>query len=122
MQTYHSMMESCLEFGILITGQAIVFLHVNWDDPQTLYYHISEPALDVAKAPERDAAFFSAPLQERRIRVFKTLSKWGTPSRLVSSEHRNAASSTKPHQNGSGKRHIAPGGGPAIPILLTEIS
>ncbi|KAG6117339.1 hypothetical protein E4U13_001197 [Claviceps humidiphila] len=59
-QTYHNMMESCLKFGILTTGQAIVFLHVNWDDPQTLYYHISEPALDVAKVPERDAAFFSA--------------------------------------------------------------
>ncbi|KAG6285091.1 hypothetical protein E4U09_007477 [Claviceps aff. purpurea] len=109
-QTYHNMMESCLEFGILTTGQAIVFLHVNWDDPQTLYYHIAEPALDVAKAPKRDAAFLSTvgqyvaftsmaltksrkPLQERRIRVFKTLSKWGMPSRLLSSEHRNAASS-----------------------------
>ncbi|CCE29192.1 uncharacterized protein CPUR_02884 [Claviceps purpurea 20.1] len=59
-QTYHNMMESCLEFGILTTGQAIVFLHVNWDDPQTLYYYIAEPALDVAKGPERDAAFLSA--------------------------------------------------------------
>ncbi|KAG6241891.1 hypothetical protein E4U24_005881 [Claviceps purpurea] len=109
-QTYHNMMESCLEFGVLTTGQVIIFLHVNWDDPQTLYYHIAEPALDVAKAPKRDAAFLSAvgqyvaftsmaltksrkPLQERRIRVFKTLSKWGMPSRVVSSEHRNAASS-----------------------------
>ncbi|KAG6113013.1 hypothetical protein E4U13_004039 [Claviceps humidiphila] len=36
-ETYHNMMENCLEFGILTTGQAIVFLHVNWDDPQTLY-------------------------------------------------------------------------------------
>ncbi|KAG6127490.1 hypothetical protein E4U12_005843 [Claviceps purpurea] len=124
-QTYHNMMESCLEFGILTTGQAIVFLHVNWDDPQTLYYHLAEPSLDVAKAPERDAAFFSAvgqyvaftimaltkhrkPLQERRIRVFKTLSKWGMPRKLVSSEHRNAALTIKPHQNGSGKQHIAP--------------
>ncbi|KAG6194995.1 hypothetical protein E4U10_002364 [Claviceps purpurea] len=125
-QTYHNMMESCLEFGILTTGQAIVFLHVNWDDPQTLYYHIAEPALDVAKAPERDAAFLSAvgqyvaftsmaltksrkPLQERRIRVFKTLSKWGMPSRVVSSEHRNAASSAtaKSLQNGGENRDNA---------------
>ncbi|KAG6107205.1 hypothetical protein E4U13_007065 [Claviceps humidiphila] len=115
-QTYHNMMESCLEFGILTTGQAIVFLHVNWDDPRTLYYHIAEPALDVAKAPKRDAAFLSAvgqyvaftsmalkksrkPLQERRIRVFKTLSKWGMSSRLLSSEHRNVASSAKPLQD-----------------------
>ncbi|KAG6139348.1 hypothetical protein E4U12_007452 [Claviceps purpurea] len=125
-QTYHNMMESCLEFGILTTGQAIVFLHVNWDDPQTLYYHIAEPALDVAKAPKRDAAFLSAvgqyvaftsmaltksrkPLQERRIRVFKTLSKWGMPSRVVSSEHRNAASSAtaKSLQNGGENRDNA---------------
>ncbi|KAG6126223.1 hypothetical protein E4U38_007071 [Claviceps purpurea] len=126
-QTYHNMMESCLEFGILTTGQAIVFLHVNWDDPQTLYYHIAEPALDVAKAPERDAAFLSAvgqyvaftimtltksrkpkPLQERRIQVFKTLSTWGMPSRLVSSEHRNAASSPKIVHNGNGKQQSSP--------------
>ncbi|KAG6105423.1 hypothetical protein E4U13_007881 [Claviceps humidiphila] len=123
-QTYHNMMESCLEFGILTTGQAIVFLHVNWDDPRTLYYHIAEPALDVANAPKRDAAFLSAvgqyvaftsmaltksrrPLQERRMRVFKTLSKWGMPSRLVSSEHRNAVSSPKTVQNGNGKQHSA---------------
>ncbi|CCE29189.1 uncharacterized protein CPUR_02881 [Claviceps purpurea 20.1] len=125
-QTYHNMMESCLEFGILTTGQAIVFLHVNWDDPQTLYYHIAEPALDVAKAPKRDAAFLSAvgqyvaftimaltksrkPLQERRIRVFKTLSKWGMPSRLLSSEPRNAASSAtaKSLQNGGENRDNA---------------
>ncbi|KAG6047038.1 hypothetical protein E4U17_007665 [Claviceps sp. LM77 group G4] len=108
-QIYHNMMESCLELGILTTGQAIVFLHVNWDDPQTLYYHIAEPALDVSKAPERDAAFLSAvgqlvaftimaltkcrlPLQEQRMRVLRTLSKWGMPPGLPSHEHDNAFS------------------------------
>ncbi|CCE29183.1 uncharacterized protein CPUR_02875 [Claviceps purpurea 20.1] len=123
-QIYHNMMESCLEFGILTTGQAIVFLHVNWDDPQTLHYHIAEPALDVARASEGDAAFFSAvgqymaftimalkkcrnPLQERRIRVFTTLSKWGMPSRLLSSEYDDAASRTKTVQNGNGEQHSA---------------
>ncbi|KAG6256215.1 hypothetical protein E4U49_006959 [Claviceps purpurea] len=107
-QIYHNMMESCLEFGILTTGQAIVFVHVNWDDPQTLFYHIAEPAIDVAQAPEKGAAFFSAvgqfmaftimaltkrskPLQERRMRVFRTLSKWGMPSGLPSHEHDNAS-------------------------------
>ncbi|KAG6176881.1 hypothetical protein E4U27_004739 [Claviceps purpurea] len=123
-QIYHNMMESCLEFGILTTGQAIVFLYVNWDDPQTLHYHIAEPALDVARASEGDAAFFSAvgqyvaftimaltkcrkPLQERRIRVFKTLSKWGMPSKLLSSEYDDAASRTKTVQNGNGEQHSA---------------
>ncbi|KAG6089777.1 hypothetical protein E4U31_008032 [Claviceps sp. LM219 group G6] len=124
-EIYHNMMESCLEFGILTTGQAIVFVHVNWDDPQTLHYHIAEPALDVARASEGDAAFFSAvgqymaftimaltkrrkPLQERRMRVFKTLSKWGMPSRLLSAEYGNAASSTKTVHNDNGKQHSAP--------------
>ncbi|KAG6089219.1 hypothetical protein E4U31_008211, partial [Claviceps sp. LM219 group G6] len=137
-QTYRNMMESCLEFGILTTGQANVFLHVNWDDPQTLYYHIAEPALDVAQAPEGDAAFLSAigqyvaftimaltnrrkPLQERRMEVFKTLSKSGKPSRLPVAEHVNAESrnsgprkgecdtqSTKTHQNGGRDQDSAP--------------
>ncbi|KAG6105421.1 hypothetical protein E4U13_007879 [Claviceps humidiphila] len=48
------------------------------------------------------------PLQERRIRVFRTLSKLGVPSRLVSSEHRNAVSSPKTVHNGKGKQHSAP--------------
>ncbi|KAG6113019.1 hypothetical protein E4U13_004045 [Claviceps humidiphila] len=137
-QTYRNMMESCLEFGILTTGQANVFLHVNWDDPQTLYYHIAEPALDVAQVPEGDAAFLSAvgqyvaftimaltkrrkPLQERRMEVFKTLSKSGKPSRLPVAEHVNAdlrnsgprkgecdTQSTKTHQNGGRDQDSAP--------------
>ncbi|KAG6235976.1 hypothetical protein E4U24_007989 [Claviceps purpurea] len=137
-KTYRNMMESCLEFGILTTGQANVFLHVNWDDPQTLYYHIAEPALDIAQAPEGDGAFFSAvgqyvaftimaltkyrkPLQERRMEVFKTLSKWGKPSKLSFAEHVNAelrssgprkgdcdARSTKTHPTGGMDEDSAP--------------
>ncbi|KAG6043022.1 hypothetical protein E4U17_001139 [Claviceps sp. LM77 group G4] len=129
-QTYRNMMESCLEYGILTTGQANVFLYVNWDDPQTLYYHIAEPALDIAQATEGDAAFLSAvgqyvaftimaltkrrkPLQERRMEVFKTLTEWTNPPRLPSAEHVNAelrssgpqkveygTQSIKTHQNG----------------------
>ncbi|KAG5914086.1 hypothetical protein E4U61_006133 [Claviceps capensis] len=138
-QIYHNMMESCLEFGILTTGQAIAFLHVNWDDSQTLHYHIAEPAVDVARASEGDAAFFSAvgqymaftimaltkyrkPLQERRIRVFKTLSKWGMPSTLLSSAYDDAASRTKTVQNGNGNQHSAPDQPYPWAILLTEVS
>ncbi|KAG6106728.1 hypothetical protein E4U13_007319 [Claviceps humidiphila] len=114
-QTYHNMMENSLEFGILTTGQAIVFLHVNWDDPQTLYYHIAEPALDVSRAPWGDAAFFSAvgqyvaftimalnkyrkPLQQQRARVLKTLSKWGIPPTLSALEDGNAAPDSSGHR------------------------
>ncbi|KAK8038584.1 hypothetical protein PG993_006995 [Apiospora rasikravindrae] len=42
-QTYHYMMESGLEYGQLSTGETIVFLKVDWAEPQTLYYHLAEP-------------------------------------------------------------------------------
>ncbi|KAG6128394.1 hypothetical protein E4U38_005712 [Claviceps purpurea] len=98
---YNHLLESGSEFGILITGQAMVFLQVKLDDPGTLYYHISEPCRDVAEACEEDAAFLSAvgqcvaftmmalqtrklktrqPLQEIRLQMHKTLPKWGQPS------------------------------------------
>ncbi|KAG6134353.1 hypothetical protein E4U12_002229 [Claviceps purpurea] len=98
---YNHLLESGSEFGIFITGQAMVFLQVKLDDPGTLYYHISEPCHDIAEACEEDAAFLSAigqcvaftmmalqtrklktrqPLQEIRLQMHKTLPKWGQPS------------------------------------------
>ncbi|EXL89865.1 hypothetical protein NOF04DRAFT_10379 [Fusarium oxysporum II5] len=49
--TYHYMIESVLEYGLLITGEAIVFLNVNWNDPETLYYHLAEPGPEVTAHP-----------------------------------------------------------------------
>ncbi|KAM3547180.1 hypothetical protein MY1884_009682, partial [Beauveria asiatica] len=46
-QTYHYMIESGLEYSLLTTGEAIVFLKVDWTDPGTLYYHLAEPAHEV---------------------------------------------------------------------------
>ncbi|KAK7959744.1 uncharacterized protein PG986_004598 [Apiospora aurea] len=42
-QTYQYIMESGLEYGQLTTGETIVFLKVDWAEPQTLYYHLAEP-------------------------------------------------------------------------------
>jgi hypothetical protein len=42
-QTYHYMIEGGLEYSYLTTGEAIVFLKVDWADPGTLYYHLAEP-------------------------------------------------------------------------------
>ncbi|KAK8071892.1 hypothetical protein PG996_005240 [Apiospora saccharicola] len=50
-QTYHYMMESGLEYGLLTTGEAIVFLHVDWAEPQTLYYHLAEPGPEALTHP-----------------------------------------------------------------------
>ncbi|RCI17317.1 hypothetical protein L249_3238 [Ophiocordyceps polyrhachis-furcata BCC 54312] len=51
-QTYHYMIEAGLGYGLLTTGEAIVFLHVNWTEPGTLYYHLAEPAFEVAAHKE----------------------------------------------------------------------
>ncbi|RWA05309.1 hypothetical protein EKO27_g9794, partial [Xylaria grammica] len=43
-QTYHYMILGGLEYGLLTTGEATVFLKVDWEAPDTLYYHLAEPA------------------------------------------------------------------------------
>lgn len=50
-QTYHYMIEGGLEFGLLTTGAAIVFLKVDWKEPDTLFYHLAEPESEVAAHP-----------------------------------------------------------------------
>ncbi|EXL63843.1 hypothetical protein FOPG_19885 [Fusarium oxysporum f. sp. conglutinans race 2 54008] len=50
-QTYHYMIESGLEYGLLTTGEAIVFLKVGWDELETLYYHLAEPGPEVSSHP-----------------------------------------------------------------------
>ncbi|KAG6989444.1 hypothetical protein IWW34DRAFT_873831 [Fusarium oxysporum f. sp. albedinis] len=35
-QTYHYMIDSGLEYGLLTTGEAIMFLKVDWDEPETV--------------------------------------------------------------------------------------
>ncbi|KAM3518341.1 hypothetical protein NHJ13051_008257 [Beauveria bassiana] len=50
-QTYHYMMEGGLEYGLLTTGETIVFLKVDWEEPSTLYYHLAEPGPEVSAHP-----------------------------------------------------------------------
>jgi hypothetical protein len=50
-QTYYYIIESGLEYGLLTTGEAIIFLKVNWDEPETLYYHLAEPGPEVSAYP-----------------------------------------------------------------------
>ncbi|KAI1429956.1 hypothetical protein F5Y12DRAFT_213189 [Xylaria sp. FL1777] len=47
-QVFHYMVKSGLAYGLLTTGEGIVFLKIDWDDPQTVYYHLAEPAEEVA--------------------------------------------------------------------------
>jgi hypothetical protein len=46
------MMEGGLEYGLLTTGEAIVFLKIDWEDPGTLYYHLAEPGHEVSVQPD----------------------------------------------------------------------
>ncbi|KAK3336941.1 hypothetical protein B0T19DRAFT_454504, partial [Cercophora scortea] len=50
-QTFHYMIHSGLEHGLLTTGETIVFLKVDWANPGTLYYHLAEPAAEVLAHP-----------------------------------------------------------------------
>ncbi|ORY62604.1 uncharacterized protein BCR38DRAFT_459064 [Pseudomassariella vexata] len=46
-QTYDYMIKGGLEYGVLTTGEAIVFLKMDWDTPETLFYHLAEPVPEV---------------------------------------------------------------------------
>jgi len=46
-QTYSYMLESGTEYSCIITGEAIVFLWIKAEDPDTLYYHLAEPNEEV---------------------------------------------------------------------------
>ncbi|KEY74535.1 hypothetical protein S7711_10103, partial [Stachybotrys chartarum IBT 7711] len=50
-QTYHYMIEGGLEYGLLTTGEAIVFLKIDWQEPETLYFHLAEPGPEVSVQP-----------------------------------------------------------------------
>ncbi|TLD03388.1 uncharacterized protein PgNI_12346 [Pyricularia grisea] len=50
-QTYHYMIEGGLEYGLLTTGEAIVFLKIDWSEPGTLLYHLAEPNAEVLAHP-----------------------------------------------------------------------
>ncbi|KJZ68555.1 hypothetical protein HIM_12051 [Hirsutella minnesotensis 3608] len=93
-QTYHYMIEGGLEYSLLTTGEAIVFLKVDWKNPETLYYHLAVPQTEVA-AQTKDAHLCTAVAQylaftllaidglgtrshgqDERDRATKTLNKW----------------------------------------------
>ncbi|KAJ6437107.1 glycoside hydrolase family 5 protein [Purpureocillium lavendulum] len=61
-QTYHYMIQGGLEYSLLTTGEAIVFLKVDWDEPGTLFYHMAVPSIEVA-AQTRDARLCTAVAQ-----------------------------------------------------------
>ncbi|RDA87891.1 hypothetical protein CP532_1696 [Ophiocordyceps camponoti-leonardi (nom. inval.)] len=52
-QTFHYIIENGLNYGLLTTGEAMIFLKVNWNEPPgRVYYHLAYPGQDVENAPE----------------------------------------------------------------------
>jgi hypothetical protein len=51
-QTFHYMIEGGLEYGLLTTGETIVFLKIDWTNPTILYYHLAEPGPEVLAHPD----------------------------------------------------------------------
>ncbi|KAI4124609.1 MAG: hypothetical protein LQ338_004711 [Usnochroma carphineum] len=46
-QTYSYMLTGGIQYGCLVTGEAIVFLFIDAKDPRTLYYHLAIPSIEV---------------------------------------------------------------------------
>lgn len=55
-RVYHDMMEAGVTYGYFTTGEAIVFLRLDRNDPSILYYHLVEPAADFEK--HKHSAFY----------------------------------------------------------------
>jgi hypothetical protein len=53
-QTYGYMVETRLEYSSLITGEALVFLCIKEDEPNTLHYNLAEPSIGAKAQDEID--------------------------------------------------------------------
>ncbi|KAI0505678.1 hypothetical protein F5B22DRAFT_498194 [Xylaria bambusicola] len=101
-QAFHHMVKSGLAYGLLTTGEGIVFLKIDWNDPHTVYYHLAEPAEEVAahnnsyrscSAISQYLGFYLLALsdysdrgQDARDRAISGLKTWTTDFRTAASE------------------------------------
>ncbi|KAG6015195.1 hypothetical protein E4U54_004006 [Claviceps lovelessii] len=110
-QTYHYMIKGGLSYSLLTTGQAIVFLKINWKKPDVLYYHLAEPVLDVRRdngiytssAVAQYVAFHLIAIrshksasQEQRKAAINNLNTWVVDFRDVASSISKKKSKTSP--------------------------
>ncbi|KAK9262057.1 hypothetical protein V1519DRAFT_467284 [Lipomyces tetrasporus] len=81
-QVYDGMIRDVLAYACLTNGYCTVFFHVHEDNPETLYYFLSEPKMDSITAVGRMLSFClmsvgSTPRsQEWRHRASDQLKKW----------------------------------------------
>ncbi|KAG8407729.1 hypothetical protein J3459_018400 [Metarhizium acridum] len=80
-QTYHYMIKSGLAYSLLTTGEAIVFLKIDWRAPEVLYYHLAEPGPEV----QAHAQFRSCTAVAQRQEVISGLRQWNVDFRRAAS-------------------------------------
>ncbi|KAF7879510.1 hypothetical protein EAF04_000706 [Stromatinia cepivora] len=56
-QTFSYMIQGGVQYGYITTGEAFVFLHIQAEDPGTLYYHLIEPKNDVTVEKDAEQEF-----------------------------------------------------------------
>ncbi|KAG6107273.1 hypothetical protein E4U13_007031, partial [Claviceps humidiphila] len=115
-QIYHYIMDSGTRYGILNTGEIIIFLYVDPKKPRTLQYHILQPLQDIsAEGDEKENAFMSVigqylaftimvlkahyePGQEERLRILNSLPRWKSSDSEYVPEDENSFSGPPPPQ------------------------
>ncbi|KAH7016457.1 uncharacterized protein B0I36DRAFT_337757 [Microdochium trichocladiopsis] len=92
-QTYHYMITGGLTYSYVTTGEAIVFLKIDWRTPEHLLFHLAEPRAEVLAHPHNAVhctavsqvlAFtllaieeqHSNPGQDDRVRAMGQLGRW----------------------------------------------
>ena len=56
-QTFSYMIQGGTQYGYITTGEAFVFLHIKFDDPGTVFFHLIEPDNDVIAQKEASQDF-----------------------------------------------------------------
>ncbi|KAH7024831.1 uncharacterized protein B0I36DRAFT_366739 [Microdochium trichocladiopsis] len=51
-QTYHYMITGGLTYSYVTTGEAIIFLKIDWQSPEHLLFHLAEPRAEVLAHPD----------------------------------------------------------------------
>ncbi|KXJ85265.1 hypothetical protein Micbo1qcDRAFT_169547 [Microdochium bolleyi] len=92
-QTYHYMITGGLTYSYVTTGEAIVFLKIDWTTPDQLLFHLAEPRAEVLAHPDNAVhctavsqvlAFtllaigdhHSTPGQDERSRAMEGIQRW----------------------------------------------
>ena len=69
-QAYDYMMVNGLEYSYVSTGEAMVFLRIAPNEPETVYYHLADPRAEITQAQGRGDLYYA----ETRSAIFQVLS------------------------------------------------